>query len=75
MKSRLEKKRGHTTDYSIVGFFDSFRRAFSTVKDISYTTGSSSKSFNSLKEEKSFQIQAELSRNDALLREVMIPPR
>jgi hypothetical protein len=75
MRFRLEKKHARVSRYSAGGFLDSFKRVVSTVKDVGYAAGSSSKSFDSFKEERSFQIQAELSRNSALLCEVMIPPR
>jgi hypothetical protein len=75
MRFRFEKKRAHFHGYSTGGIFNSFRRATATGKDSKYAVASSTKNFNSQKEEESFQIQAELSRNNALLCEIMIPPR
>jgi hypothetical protein len=75
MRFRFEKKRAHFHGYSTGSFFDSFRRALNTGKDAKYTVSSSPKRFHSQTEEESFRIQAELSRNNALLYEVMIPPR
>jgi hypothetical protein len=75
MRLRLEKKRAHISGYSAGGFFDSFRRAIHTGKSTKYAVTSSTKNFNSHKEEDLFQIQAEIARNNALLCEIMIPPR
>ena len=75
MRFKLEKKREHLHGYSTSGFFDSLKRALNTVKDAKYSISTSPKRFNSQVEEESFQIQAELSRSNAILHEVMIPPR
>jgi hypothetical protein len=75
MRLRFEKKRGHISGYSTGGFFDSFRRAIHTGKNTRYAVTSSTKNFNSQKEEDLFQIQAEIARDNALLCEIMIPPR
>ncbi len=77
MRLRTEKKyeHKHIHGYSTGGFFDSFKRAFNIAKDTKYAIGSSTKNFSSQKEEELFQIQAELSRSNAIICETMIPPR
>ena len=75
MRFRLQKKHENLHGYLTSDNFNPLKRALNTVKDAKYKTNTSLKRFNSPAEEESFRIQAELSRSNALLHEVMIPPR
>jgi hypothetical protein len=75
MRFRLQKKHEHLQGYLTGDIFNPLKRAHKTAKDAKYMTSTSLKRFNSPTEEESFRIQAELSRSNALLHEVMIPPR
>ena len=75
MKFKSTKKHEHLQGNPTSGFFVSLKTTINTIKGTKYAISTSPRRFNSRAEEESFRIQAELSRSNAILHEVMIPPR